>query len=60
MSITFSVSVGYKRRRPDTKGDRWEARLDSIGLLIVGGLLALVIVWIALPRVLAWFSTLGN
>jgi hypothetical protein len=58
MSIDFTVSVGYRRRRPNTRGDRWEARIDSIGLLIVGGVVAIVIVIIALPRVLAWLSTL--
>jgi hypothetical protein len=58
MSIDFTVSVGYRRRRPNTHGDRWEARIDSIGLLIVGAVVAIVIVIIALPRVLAWLSTL--
>lgn len=52
MSIEFSVSVGYRRRRPNVLGDHWEARLDSMGLLLAGAAIAILIVWIALPRFL--------
>jgi len=58
MSIDFTLSVGYRRRRPNTLGDRWEARMDSIGLLLVGAAVAIVIVLIVLPRLLAWLGTL--
>jgi len=58
MSISVSISIGYSRRRPDTLGDRWEARMDSIGLLVVGGVVVLAVVIILLPRLLAWLGSL--
>jgi len=58
MSINLTVSIGYQRRRPDTRGDRLEARIDSVGLLIVGGIVAVAIIVIVLPRILAWFGSL--
>ena len=60
LSITLTVSVGYQRRRPDTRGDRWEARLDSLGLLVVGAVIALILVILVLPRLLAWVGSLGG
>ena len=60
LSITLTVSVGYQRRRPDTKGDRWEARLDSVGLLVVGAVVALILVLLVLPRLLSWLGALGS
>jgi len=58
MSINLTVSIGYNRRRPDTQGDRLEARIDSVGLLIVGGIVTVAIIVIVLPRILAWFGSL--
>lgn len=58
LTISFSVGVGYRRRRPDTRGDRWEARVDSIGLLIVSSIIVALIVVIALPRILHWLGAL--
>ena len=58
MSINLTVSIGYQRRRPDTQGDRLEARIDSVGLLIVGGIVTVAIIVIVLPRILAWFGSL--
>lgn len=58
MSIDLTVSIGYRRRRPNTMGDRWEARLDSIGLMLVGAVIAVALVVIILPRFLAWLGTL--
>jgi len=57
MSIEFLVSIGYRRRRPDIT-DRIEARMDSLGLMIAGAVVALVIIWIALPRILQWLASL--
>ena len=57
MSIEFLVSIGYRRRRPDIT-DRIEARMDSLGLMIAGAIVAIIIIWIALPRFLAWLSSL--
>jgi len=58
MSINLTVSIGYQRRRPDTSGDRLEARIDSVGLLIVGGIIAVALVIIVVPRLLAWIGSL--
>jgi hypothetical protein len=55
MRIDFTLSIGYTRRRPDTQGDRWEARLDSVGLLLVGAVVAVVILIVLVPRILALF-----
>lgn len=56
MSITFSVSIGYQRRRPNTQGDRLEARMDSLGLFLVGAAVALALVLFVLPRFLDWVT----
>ena len=56
MEISLSLVIGYKRRRPDTAGDRLEARLDSIGLLVVGSLVTVIILWFLVPRILAAFG----
>jgi hypothetical protein len=60
LQITVSIGIGYSRRRPNTLGDRWEARLDSIGLLIVGSVIAVAVVVVLLPRILNWLGTLGG
>jgi hypothetical protein len=57
MTISFTVSVGYQRTRPET-ADRFEARMDSLGLILVGGGVVALIVWIALPHVLQWVTSL--
>jgi len=43
MSISLSLTIGYSRKRPDTHGDRWEARVDSIGLLLAGAAVAVLV-----------------
>lgn len=53
MSIDLTLSIGYKRRRPNTQGDRWEARLDSIGLLLAGAAIAILIVVWLVPKILS-------
>ena len=53
MEISLSLVIGYKRKRPDTQGDKVEARLDSLGLLVVGSLVTIIILWFLLPRILA-------
>jgi len=58
MSISLTVSIGYQRRRPNTQGDRLEARIDSVGLLIVGGVTVVVLILVVVPRVLAWIGGL--
>jgi len=58
MSIDFTLSIGYRRRRPNTMGDRLEARMDSLGLFLVGAAVAIALVVIVLPRILDWISRL--
>jgi hypothetical protein len=52
MSIDFTLRIGYRRRRPNTQGDRLEARLDSLGLLLAGAAIAIFLIWIIVPRIL--------
>ena len=60
MRIEFGLHIGYRRRRPNTLGDRWEARVDSFGLILIGGLIAVAIILIVLPRVLDWLGHLAG
>ena len=60
MRLEFGLHIGYRRRRPNTLGDRTEARIDSIGLLAVGAICALAIIFVLLPRLLDWLATLGR
>jgi len=53
MSIEFALSVRYSRKRPDTKGDRVEARLDSVGLLVVGSIVTIIILIFLVPKILS-------
>ena len=53
MSIELAISLRYQRKRPDTKGDRLESRLDSVGLLLIGSVATiLLLVWLV-PKILA-------
>jgi len=58
MRIEFTLSIGYTRRRPDTLGDRWEARIDSFGLIFVGAIVTIIILIVLVPRILAWMAAL--
>ena len=53
MSIDLTISVGYKRRRPNTSGDRVEARLDSIGLMLAGAAVVIILLVFLVPKILA-------
>ncbi|HYW86222.1 MAG TPA: hypothetical protein VFB50_00520 [Chloroflexota bacterium] len=53
MSIEFALSIRYSRKRPDTRGDRFEARLDSVGLLIVGSIVTVILLVFLIPRILS-------
>jgi len=55
MSLNLTISIGYQRRRPNTQGDRWEARMDSLGLMLAGAAVAILIIIFVLPKVLALF-----
>jgi len=56
MRIDFTLSIGYERRRPDTQGDRWEARMDTVGLLLVGSIVTLLVLIFLIPKILAGFG----
>lgn len=51
MRIDLTISIGYSRLRGTTT-DRWEARATTVGLLLSGAIVAVVLVVIILPRVL--------
>jgi len=53
MSIEFALSIRYNRERPDTKGDRIEARMDSVGLLLVGSIVTVIILIFLVPKILS-------
>jgi type II secretory pathway component PulF len=55
MHIDVTLSVGYTRRRSDTT-DRWEARVGTLGLLIVGAVVVVILLALVLPRVLDAFG----
>lgn len=51
MRLEISLAIGYQRRRAGMV-DRWEARLTTLGLFIVGALVTLFVVIVIVPRVL--------
>ena len=57
MSIDFTLSIAYRRKRPNTHGDRWEARADSFGLLIIGSIVTIIILLVFVPRILSALSS---
>jgi len=58
MTIQVSLSVGYQRRRPNTLGDRVESRIDSIGLMLAGAAVVIVLLIVILPRLFTWIGSL--
>ena len=52
MAIEFALSIRYTRKRPDTH-DRFEARIDSFGLLVIGSIVTVIILVLLVPRILA-------
>ena len=50
MRIAISIGVEYTRRRPDTH-DPFEARIGTIGLIIIGGAIVLFAVIVIIPRI---------
>lgn len=55
MRLDLTVSVGYTRIRGATT-DRWEARVSTVGLLLAGAIVTIIIVLIVLPHVLSALS----
>jgi hypothetical protein len=52
LRIDITLSVGYTRERPGIS-DRWEMRVSTIGLMIAGALVTLVILAVLLPHILS-------
>ena len=52
LRIDVTISVGYQRQRGGTT-DRWEARISTVGLLLVGAAVTLLVLFVLLPRILA-------
>ena len=55
LRIDITLSVGYTRERPGIS-DHWEMRVSTIGLMIAGALVTLVILAILLPHILSLLS----
>ena len=55
MRIDFNLSIGYTRQRAGVT-DHFEARLSTVGLLVVGSIVTLIILAFLVPRILALFS----
>jgi hypothetical protein len=51
LRLELSIAIQYQRRR-SAVADRWEARVSTVGLLIAGGIAALLLLWLVVPRVL--------
>ena len=50
MFIDFTLSIGYRRRRPATR-DVWENRIDSFALIVIGAVIAVLILVTVVPRI---------
>jgi type II secretory pathway component PulF len=55
LHIDVTISVGYRRLRNNTI-DRWEARVGTLGLLVVGAVVVVILLVLVLPRVLDVFG----
>lgn len=51
LRIELTIAIGYVRDRA-AGVERWEARLGTFGLLVVGGIAALLLLLIVVPRFL--------
>jgi len=51
MRIEFVLSIGYVRKRAQLS-DRFEARLGTLALILVGALVVVIVLLTILPRVL--------
>ena len=59
MRIDLTLSIGYTRHRPGAGvEDKWEAHVGTVGLLIIGSLVAIIILIIVLPRILSGLGSL--
>ena len=56
IEFQFGMSLGYRRRRPDST-DVWEMRVDSFSLILIGALVAIILLAIIVPRVFELVTT---
>ena len=59
MFIDFTLSIGYRRRRPESR-DVWEMRIDSFALIIIGSIVVVLILIFLVPHILEWVAHLGQ
>jgi hypothetical protein len=52
LRIDITLSIGYTRERPGIS-DHWEARISTVGLLIAGAIVTLVVLAILLPHIIS-------
>jgi len=52
LRIDFTLSIGYTRERPGIS-DHWEMRISTIGLLVAGSIVTLIILAILIPHILS-------
>jgi len=51
MELKVSIGLEYTRKRADVD-DKIEARFTSAGLMIIGGLVVLFVIWQIVPRLI--------
>jgi hypothetical protein len=55
LRIDITLSVGYTRERAAIT-DRWEMRLSTVGLLVAGAIICLVVLALLLPHLITVLS----
>ena len=54
VELKISVGIEYNRKRAIIR-DRWETRVDAVGLLIIGGIVVVFFIVVVVPRVVQAF-----
>lgn len=52
MRLALSIAIEYSRLR-ETTTDRFEARISTLGLLLIGGLAVVIMLWVLVPKLIA-------
>ena len=52
MRLALSIAIEYSRLRENTT-DLFEARVSTLGLLLIGGLAVIIMLWVLVPRLIA-------
>ncbi len=58
LRLDITLSVGYTRQRPGIT-DRWEMHVSTIGLLVAGALICLVVLALVIPKILSLLTGSG-